>query len=585
MGRIADAALKELANGPCVAADLGQRLRRDGITAARDPGIAVRRALRHDPRAIEVEDGLFASRAHLLDGLVLTRRVTAAEIAQGEMDIDADLEPIASLGIGRTLPLPPHCVEGGLVAVHVCDAIQRVLRVARVDDLQPRPYDEHAIVCEIRAALRAAAERGHRMCVARVARAVLAVLARDRRRFRMPGRPLGEVIADAGLRVHLGWVADGAVNWDPLTAVEAELMRVDVDDLLAREHAAAAAEVQERLVRLVEAHLPERAPAARRRWARVLDHAGRSAEVPGVLAPLAHEGDPDDWYAIAIAMLAHGDERAARRAIQNGLARTMHPRHAVTRACLADLAGQLDGEAALVRLAQRTPGPEGWMADPDALARSVLALGRAHLVESVIEEIVDLMREDAVMRLLVRLGDVGTAACHDLLVACAGVIEGAPGALAAALAGTHPAATRCAAVLGACPVVAAWATAPDDAPDQQQLILALPRDAGRVAAVVALVDYDALGGALKDAFVLPDMVPARLDREVLTPMADCGLTPLPMVVRDACETVRAGLAASLAMGVQMPSTMHQPVVARLRRALGDDSVFSARIAGESLEMG
>ena len=60
-----------------------------------------------------------------------------------------------------------------------------------------------------------------------------------------------------------------------------------------------------------------------------------------------------------LAALVDGDERGARRAVEEGLAHVAGAVHAVTRACLTDLAAQLDGEAALARLARRTPGPAG----------------------------------------------------------------------------------------------------------------------------------------------------------------------------------------------------------------------------------
>jgi rhodanese-related sulfurtransferase len=125
---------------------------------------------------------------------------------------------------------------------------------------------------------------------------------------------------------------------------------------------------------------------------------------------------PDSCYHDAVSLLVNGDEQGARRAIEEGLARASGPRHAVTRACLGDLGAQLDGEAALSRLARRTPGPTGWLANPDALARSVAELGRAHLVEAVIEEIAHLMPEDQLMGLVVAAHEARTPACHDLLV-------------------------------------------------------------------------------------------------------------------------------------------------------------------------
>ncbi len=120
-----------------------------------------------------------------------------------------------------------------------------------------------------------------------------------------------------------------------------------------------------------------------------------------------------------------------------------------------------------------------------------------------------------------------------------------------------------------------WAAAPVDAPRQQQVIVAVARDAGRVAPIVALIDHHDLGAALEDAFVLPDMLPARLDREVLGPMTSGGLVPVPMSVADACTAVSEALSATLALGHEIPSNAYQPVAHRLRRALTGDIAHGA----------
>lgn len=295
--------------------------------------------------------------------------------------------------------------------------------------------------------------------------------------------------------------------------------------------------------------------------------------------------DPDDRYQQAVCLLVDGDERGARRALEVGLAHAAGARHAVVRACLGDLAAQLDGEAALARFARRTPGPDRWIANPHALATSVLALGRAHLVEAVVEEIAHLMPEDQLMLLVRAARDARTSACHDLLVAVASVVEGAPGALARELAAGVPAACPCVEALRVQVPVAAWSSEPPDAPGHQQVIIAVGRDGGRVAPVVALIQHEGVGGVLDDAFALPDMIPARLEREVLDPMADAGLDPHPLGVRDAAETVYHALLAALDGGRDIPSSAYQPVAARLRRALVDDTPPASRGSGEIPCMG
>ena len=61
MGRIADSAVDLLAAGPLGADDLGAALAGAGVTRSRDPAAAVRRALRDDPRVLQIADGRFAS--------------------------------------------------------------------------------------------------------------------------------------------------------------------------------------------------------------------------------------------------------------------------------------------------------------------------------------------------------------------------------------------------------------------------------------------------------------------------------------------------------------------------------------------
>ncbi|MBM3665361.1 MAG: hypothetical protein FJW92_06175, partial [Actinobacteria bacterium] len=56
-------------------------------------------------------------------------------------------------------------------------------------------------------------------------------------------------------------------------------------------------------------------------------------------------------YRRALAFLDDGDEVAARRAVEEGLARSWRPQCAPVRECLDDLGAQIDGEAALRRFA------------------------------------------------------------------------------------------------------------------------------------------------------------------------------------------------------------------------------------------
>ncbi len=76
MSRIAQAALSILAAGPVAVSDIGRTLARQGVTRARDPGAAVRRALRDDPRVVSLHDGRLARVDQGLAGIALTTRVT-----------------------------------------------------------------------------------------------------------------------------------------------------------------------------------------------------------------------------------------------------------------------------------------------------------------------------------------------------------------------------------------------------------------------------------------------------------------------------------------------------------------------------
>lgn len=282
----------------------------------------------------------------------------------------------------------------------------------------------------------------------------------------------------------------------------------------------------------------------------------------------AHD-EPGSRYAAAVGLLGDGDEQGARRALQCGLARAGGAGNAVLRACLTDLAAQLDGEAALARFARRTPGPAAWMAHPHALAVSVLALDRAHLVEAVVEEVAHVLDERRMLSLVHRVAGARTPECHDLLVAVGAVAEGAVGWVARDLAAGVPASSAAVEALRWQAPVAAWTAGPAATRGQRQVIIAVARDAGRVSPVVALL----AGGrqlVLDDAFVLPDMIPARLHREVLAPMARAGLQPVPTAVPDAATAVWTALAATLDQGRDVPSSAYQPVAARLRRALIDD---------------
>lgn len=274
-------------------------------------------------------------------------------------------------------------------------------------------------------------------------------------------------------------------------------------------------------------------------------------------------------YRRALACLDSGDEIAARRSVEEGLARSWRPQCAPVRECLDDLGAQLDGEAALRRFASRTPGPRGWLSRPGDLAREVMALRRANLVEAVIEEVALLLPPPVLQRLIAALGAARTVETDDLLLACAAVLDGRAARAARQVAAGAQAVSPAARALAHPRLAAAWMASggsPGDPPgDQQQLVLAVARDGGRVAPLVALIDHGDPAAVLRDAFFLPDMVPGRLDREVLRPMASAGLRGVPVAAGDALALVSTALGSALARGRCIPSEAHQSVIARMRR--------------------
>lgn len=579
MGAIADAVIGVLYHGPCSVPHLGRRLAAEGITRARDPDRAVRRAVRDDRRVIDIGCGLLAMREQVLAGVTLTRRVAAAEAADGVITVDDDLAPIARADSPLVLRLPDGTPANALVALRVTDALGGSTALTRISVPPPRPGDERALVATVARGL--ASARGTRLPLIRLRDALLTATAFHPRAFRVPGRSLSAVLADAGLRVHLGWVGPHATDWDAMDAVEAALLEREVFDLMARDCLDRAIDRQARLVSLCDARIPDQAGAARQRLAALLDRAGRPLHALRVLTPLTRRGDPDAHYAMAVTYLGLGDEVSARRLVQEGVARATGPRQQQVRECLADLGSQLDGEAALARFASRTPGPEAWIHDPVAFARSVGAVGRAHLVEAVVEEVGFLMREHDLLRLLHMLAQARSPYCDDLLLVAAAVLDG-PAALVAGVCARGRRATSPTARALATPLpVASWVTAPRDAPDQQQVIIAAARERGRIAPLIALIDHHDLGGALKDAFFLPDMVPARLWREVLAPMDDAGVPARPLGLGDAIGTVRTASAAAVAMGWHIPSEQQQPVIRRIGRLCG----ASQGVAGSGLHGG
>ena len=262
-----------------------------------------------------------------------------------------------------------------------------------------------------------------------------------------------------------------------------------------RDRALDAARAQDRVVTLVRRHLPERAPEARRRLARVLARAGRPEHGLAVLTGAMRFRDPEDSY----------EEDGIRDLVRSRGLGDVYKR-------------QVFGE-----LEQR-----------DA-ARLIEAMARA--------------------------GDAGLDACH----ACAAVLAEPLATVARSVTdGTSPQRAWVAGLADAAPV-RAWATRRDAAPDQQQLLIVVGKELRRCSGLVVLLDFRSMGGAVKDAFFLPDLVEARLAREVFAPMAELGVPSHPTSLRGAVAALRDGLELTDEQGWSVPSSARQNVRERIDR--------------------
>ncbi|MGD9695539.1 MAG: hypothetical protein AB7V42_07765 [Thermoleophilia bacterium] len=569
MGRIADAVLTMLADGPIGIDDLGDRLARTGVTRSRDPAAAVRRAVRDDPRFIQIADGRIASVARALSGVALTAVVTPEQASRGHIEVEPDLAPLVILGVGPMLPLPDGIAAGDAVSVVLEDPERRRISIRPLDSISRRGGDERAVVDAVRERLdRWSPERPwvappvtHLGTVATSAAAISPDVLRG------PGRPLSEVLADAGFEVHLGWVGPAGTEWASLTEEEIDAVEEDVRELLAAERHGEAAVAQERLVAILARHLPERVPPARRLLARILARAGRSDEGLEWLLDAFDEGDPEDWYEAALIAYRTGEETSARRWAEGGLARCGGGSRAEVEVCLEDIAGDLDAQAAFLRLSSELGVVAPRPGSAAAVTRAVTGLSRSCLVEAMVEEVLTRIPPDDVPPLLAALaalGDDGREAC----LAFAAILPGEMSRLAREAAGRGARARRpgIAGLVNA-RATGAWATSLADAPDQQQIVVTVEKERRRVSPLVVLIDVEELGGGVKDAFFLPDMAEPRLRRELFAPMRELGLACAPVDLDWTVALIRNGLARTEEIGWPIPSASHQPVVERIERWL------------------
>lgn len=569
MGRIADSVVALLADGPLDADRLGRELARTGATRARDAAQAARRAVRDDPRVLRLPDGRLASLAQALRALELTTVVDDEALAAGAVEIEPDLSPLALLGVEPSLRLPAGARAGDTVLVRIEDAMERRVAVSLVPTPPPRPEHERALVAAVAARLApdGATDPLAGPPITHVGTVAAEVAAAHPAVLRAPGRPLSRALADAGFEVHLGWVGRPGTAWESLTEEEVDALAADVADLLRAERTAAAAAAQARMVGLLSRHLPARVPAERRHLARVLARGGRAHEALEVLRPALPEGDAENWFEAALIAYRSGDEVSARRWAESGLAHA-DPASDVAE-CLGDLAGDLDAQATFLRVRPAIDdlGPD---ADEDqvlAAARAVVAPSRSYLVEGLAEELASAVPDELLPGLLGALAGAGESG-RDALLALSVVLQPPHDALAreAAGRGARPLRPAVAGLLEAGPS-GAWATSPLDAPDQQQVVVTIAKEDGRVSPLVVLIDLEELGGAVKDAFFLPDLAEARLRRELFGPMEQVGLAPVPVDLTEAVALVHVALARTDEIRWTLPSERHQPVLERIGRWL------------------
>ncbi len=390
--------------------------------------------------------------------------------------------------------------------------------------------------------------------------------------MRAPGRPLSEVIAEAGFEVHLGWVGARETSWDHLTEEEIDALEAEVAALMVSERTAEAAEVQDRLVALLERAVPERVPAARRRLARILARAGDGERALDRLRAAFPGHDPEDWYEAALIAYRSGDPVSARRWAESGLAYSTAPERAEVAECLEDFAGDLDAQAAFLRLRATLEDEDGDI-EPERdgierVVRALTGLDRSYLVEAMAEGIIESVPPEEIGGFLAAVAEVEEGG-RDACLALATIVEPSLGrSVRDGLAGRgdRPSRPAVAGLLGARPV-AAWATSPLDAPDQQQVVITIAKERGRLSPLVVLVDLDELGGGVKDAFFLPDMVEPRLRRELFAPMEQVGLPSVPVDTHEAIALIAVALDRTAEIGWRIPSLQHQPVLDRIERWL------------------
>jgi hypothetical protein len=318
-------------------------------------------------------------------------------------------------------------------------------------------------------------------------------------------------------------------------------------------------------VSLLRRHLPERVPAARRRLARVLARAGRTQDGLAVLTGAFGFDDPEDRYEACLLAIRLGDAVGARRWAEEGLARADGPGTAEVAACLDDLAGDLDAQAAYRDAQEWLPEISGRVGVAERLASQLLAPHRSYLVGSLVEQAFRDLDEERAQVIVAELGQLGDAG-RDACLACAAVLDGPVAQAARRAAGAAHDATRpwVQGLVTAAPVDA-WVTSPGTDAGQQHLIIAVAKEEGRWAPLIVVIDYSELEGAARDAFFLNDLAEPRFRRELLRPITELGLPLRQIPVDEAVTLLTDALAQTRARGWVLRALEYQPVLARIGR--------------------
>lgn len=571
MGRIADAALDLLSQGPVPINQLAQELGARGVTRARDPRAALARAIRAEPRLVVTPDGRVLDRIVAGRNLVLTTRIDEASRRAGGLVVGPELAPARSGGT-CTVALDPALAVGDVVAIMVGPTDGIALR--RVAAVAPSPQVEAALIDLLCAALIRPPGAAQRRRAVSLAAAVLTVAADDDRAFRTAGQPLAELLADSDLHLEDGWVVEDPARHGPADADRLDELQALAGISLAGEDPGRAIPALRRAVVMTQRPGSGDAGTARRRLARTLARVGRVDEGLTLLID-GPRPSVDDWYEAATIALRSGDEPHARRCVQTGLAHHRGSPDDPAALCLDDLGGDMDAQARFVRVRDDVQDMGSRAEDAERLAAHIARLSRSYLVEALVEEVVDILAPSEVVALAGHLAEADGG--HDACLALGMVLprQQTRHAFGGAMPAGMPRSPSVAGLVAG-RLDRAWVTDSADAPDQRQLVVTVAKEADRVSPLVVLIDLVEMGGAVKDAFFLPDMLDLRLEREILAPMGELGLPCRPIGLAQALATIATGLERTRRLNWRIPSLLHQPVVDRIDRWL-----LHPRVAGNS----